>query len=125
MQPQYHIHKGEKSFKNARKAKPFNPAIDPPNSTDFFKEMNKYGLKMVDNGEKLRLSGALTSEMQQRGVPYISLSDNMEYKTLYGEKNPSTTLQSRDDYNHLYSSYIFKHHVKRSSKYVRGGIRML
>ena len=63
--------------------------------------------------------------MQQRGVPYINLSNDLDYKSLFGEKNPNESKQSRDAFNHLFSSYIVKYHMKKSSRYVRGGIRLL
>ena len=41
VQPQYRIHKQkQKAFKEKKRQRAFNKATDPPNSTDFFKEMN-------------------------------------------------------------------------------------
>ena len=37
---------------------------------------------------KLCASNALKSEMQKRGAVYLNLDNDLEYKSLYGEKNP-------------------------------------
>ena len=35
------------------------------------------------------MSQALVSEMQKRGNIYLNLDEDLEYRSLYGEKNPN------------------------------------
>ena len=84
MQPQYKITSAKDSLVNKKATA--QKGTDAPNSNPFFKEVN------LDNLEKYRgtlpQSRALISEMQNRNNTYLSLNDESEYKTLYGEKNP-------------------------------------
>jgi len=106
MQPQYRIHNEDKKVFKKKKGKGFNPRCEAPNSLEFFKEMNQFSLKTYDG--QLNLSDALDSEMQRRGINYINISDDTEYRSLYGEKNPIDNQKSRDVYLHLMASYQAK-----------------
>ena len=85
MQPQYKICSNKDSlvYKKATAQK----GTDAPNSNPFFKEVNLDCLEKYKG--KLPQSRALLSEMQNRTNTYLSLNDELEYKTLYGEKNPA------------------------------------
>ena len=78
---------------------------------------------------KLPSSRALTSKMQQRGAMYLNIKDDMDYKSLYGEKNPAldnTVTQDKDFYMQMLQEYKVKYHIKRTSKQRNaGGLRLL
>lgn len=59
MQPQFTVHEEQKSRK--KKGHGFNPRCDPPNSIEFFKEMNGKALEKYN--DLLIASDALRSEM--------------------------------------------------------------
>ena len=113
MQPQCKVYGENKSKK---KGSNFNPRVDPPNSQDFFREMNKSALDHYK--EKLALSESLKSVMQNRSSVYLNFKDDdTEYKSLYGEKNPQMeNNQNKEKYLNLLQNYKVSYHLKRTSK---------
>ena len=98
VQPQMQL-KDKNKMHSKKKGQNFNPRCDPPNSLEFFKEWNMNALEKYPG--KLPSSRALTSKMQQRGAMYLNIKDDMDYKSLYGEKNPgldSTVTQDKEFY---------------------------
>ena len=100
-----------------KKGQNFNPRCDPPNSLEFFKEWNLNALEKYPG--KLPSSRALTSKMQQRGAMYLNIKDDMDYRSLYGEKNPaldSKVTKDKEFYMQMLQEYKVKYHIKRTSK---------
>lgn len=49
--------------------------------------MNEYAIRRMPG--KLGISNSLVDKMQKRGHVYLNQDDDLEYKSLYGEKNPN------------------------------------
>ena len=89
MQPVYIDNKQDKPESMIKKNREkWNPVIEPPNTLPFGKEMNEFAIEKYPG--KLKMSGSLVTQMQKRGAVYINLEEDLEYKSLYGEKNPHT-----------------------------------
>ena len=57
--------------------------------------------------------------MQQRGAMYLNIKDDMDYRSLYGEKNPaldSKVTKDKEFYMQMLQEYKVKYHIKRTSK---------
>ena len=79
------MHETEKKY-TKRNGPKWNPKIEPPDQLEFLKETNKFEIERYPG--RIAMSKALTSEMQNRKAVYLNLGDDVEYKSLYGEKNP-------------------------------------
>lgn len=78
-------HERAKSFVPQRKEK-WNPICEPPKPFAFRKEINLLSLERYPG--KIYMSKATVSEMQRRSAVYLNNEDNIEYKSLYGERDP-------------------------------------